>query len=224
MRWLWRHTKVFFFGLQNLLGVHVGSMVRSSLIPRLCMRRKVVWEWGWSLISTKFGILQHHREFTAHTSKRYKRWGYYCQAGYGGNELKKEDKEWKWLVTGRDSGWVWFAAVSHTMCVSLSWQISEYIIQAYKNGMFQKVPLIVLGVCVCAHRVEKAQLLSCGSKTKCLEHLALAGEEETDLTAVLRKREGSEILTMWESYEGWWGAWCSVVQVKPGALDFQEVC
>lgn len=49
---------------------------------------------------------------------------------------------WKTRVDGFDLQWC------HVLCVSLSWQISEYIIQAYKNGMFQKVLLIVLDVCV----------------------------------------------------------------------------
>lgn len=62
------------------------------------------------------------------------------------------------LITGR--------RVDEFDCVSISWQISEYIIQAYKNGMFQKVLPFVSDVCVCSQSVQLPSV----------EHLALAGK------------------------------------------------
>ena len=61
---------------------------------------------------------------------------------------------WKTRVDGFD------LQRCHVLCVSLSWQISEYIIQAYKNGMFQKVPLFVLDVCVCSQSGESTATVS----------------------------------------------------------------
>ena len=101
---------------------------------------------------------------------------------------------WKTRVDGFDLQWC------HVLCVSLSWQISEYIIQAYKNGMFQKVLLFVLDVFV----LTVWRRLSRSSKDKVSGTPCLSWRKV--LIAILKKRKRGEC----EDYEGWWlpgGQW-----------------